>query len=143
MASRAMLVDQALAEYGSEAQPVRNLVKQALDQSHNLFWRGADVDPAQLKAEVAFKRWGQVASALDALDPKTPAPRPLQMRRPVSACAAKSLIGRQNEVVRQIIAVFEAVARDQEGHGILVAIVARAPDRAGRIQHMLRPNRGK
>jgi hypothetical protein len=73
MASRAMLVDQALAEYGSEAQPVRNLMKQALDQSHDLFWRGADADPAQLKVEVAFKRWGQVASALDALDPKTPA----------------------------------------------------------------------
>jgi hypothetical protein len=73
MASRAMLVDQALAEYGSEAQPVRNLMKQALDQSHNLFWRGGDADPAQLKAEVAFKRWEQVASALDGLDPKTPA----------------------------------------------------------------------
>jgi len=51
---------------------VRNLMKQALEQSHSLFWRGADADPAQLKAEVAFKRWGQVASALDALDPKTP-----------------------------------------------------------------------
>jgi hypothetical protein len=58
MASRAILVDQALAEYGPEAQPVRNQMKQALDQSHNLFWRGADADPAQLKAEVALKRWG-------------------------------------------------------------------------------------
>ena len=73
MASRAMLVDQALAQYGPEAQPIRDLMKQALTQSHDLFWRGADVDPAQLKAEVALKRWGPVASAIDALDPKTPA----------------------------------------------------------------------
>jgi hypothetical protein len=68
-----MLVDQALAEYGPDAQPVRNLMKQALDQSHNPFWRGADADPGQLKAEVALKRWGSVAGALDALDPKTAA----------------------------------------------------------------------
>jgi hypothetical protein len=73
MASRAMLVDQALAEYGPDAQPVRNLMKQALDQSYNLFWRGADADPGQLRPEVALKRWGPIASALDALAPKTPA----------------------------------------------------------------------
>jgi hypothetical protein len=73
MASRAMLVDQALAEFGSEAQQVRNLMNQALEQSHDLFWRGADADPAQLRAEVAFRRWEKVASALDSLDPYTPA----------------------------------------------------------------------
>ena len=73
MASRAMLVDQALAEYGPDAQPVRTLMKQALDQSYNLFWRGADADPGQLRPEVALKRWGPIASALDALAPKTPA----------------------------------------------------------------------
>jgi hypothetical protein len=73
MTSRAMLVDQALAEYGPDAQPARNLMKQALNQSYNLFWRGADADPGQLKPEVALKRWGPVAGALDTLDPKTPA----------------------------------------------------------------------
>ena len=73
MASRAMLVDQALAEYGPQAQPVRNLMKQALAQSHDLFWRGAAADPGQLKAEVALARWEPVASALEALDPITPA----------------------------------------------------------------------
>jgi len=72
MASRAMLVDQALAEYGPEAQPVRNLMKQALDQSRDLFWRGAEADPGQLNADVAVKRWGPLASALDALDAATP-----------------------------------------------------------------------
>ena len=73
MASRALLVDQALAEYGPEAQPVRDLLKQALTQSYDLFWRGADADPAQLRVEVALNRWGLARKALGALDPKTPA----------------------------------------------------------------------
>jgi hypothetical protein len=73
MASRALLVDQALAQYGSEAKPARDLMKQALTQSHALFWRGADADPAQLKVDIALKRWEPVAGALNALDPKTPA----------------------------------------------------------------------
>ena len=47
MASRALLVDQALAEYGPEAKPARNLMKQALTQSYDLFWRGADADATQ------------------------------------------------------------------------------------------------
>ena len=72
MASRALLVDQALAEYGAEAKPARALMKQALTQSYDLFWRGADADPTQLKVEVALNRWKPVANALDALDPKTP-----------------------------------------------------------------------
>jgi hypothetical protein len=73
MASRALLVDQALAQYGPDAQPVRDLMKTGLTQSYDLFWRGADADPAQLKADVALKRWGAVANALETLDPKTPA----------------------------------------------------------------------
>jgi hypothetical protein len=73
MASRALLIDQALVEYGPEAKPVRDLMKQALTQGYDLFWRGADADPAQLKVEVALNRWRPVAYALSALDPKTPA----------------------------------------------------------------------
>jgi hypothetical protein len=72
MASRVLLVDQALAEYGPEAKPERNLMKQALTQSYDLFWRGADADPTQLKVEVALDRWQPIANALGALDPKTP-----------------------------------------------------------------------
>jgi hypothetical protein len=73
MASRALLVDQALVQYGSEAKPARDLMKEALTQAHNLFWRGADADPNQLKVDVALDRWAPVASALSALNPKTPA----------------------------------------------------------------------
>jgi hypothetical protein len=56
MASRALLVDQALAQYGPEAKPARSLTKQALSQGYDLFWRGADADPTQLKVEVALDR---------------------------------------------------------------------------------------
>jgi len=72
MASRALLVDQALEEYGPEAKAVRSLIKQALTQSYDLFWRGADADPTQLTVEVALNRWKPAANTLDALDPKTP-----------------------------------------------------------------------
>ena len=74
MASRALLVDQALVEYGPEAKPARNSMKQALRlEIYDLFWRGADADPTQLKVEVALDRWEPIANALGALDPKTPA----------------------------------------------------------------------
>ncbi len=48
-------------------------MKQALAQSYDLFWRGADADPVQLKVEVALDRWEPIANALGALDPKTSA----------------------------------------------------------------------
>ena len=57
-----MLVDRALAQYGPQAQPMRDLMKTALTQSYDLFWRGADADPAQLRADVTLKRWGAAAS---------------------------------------------------------------------------------
>jgi hypothetical protein len=60
-------------EYGPEAKPARSLMKQALTQSDDLFWRGADADPTQLKVEVALDRWEPIASALGGLDPKAPA----------------------------------------------------------------------
>jgi hypothetical protein len=71
MASRALLVDQALARYGPDAKPARDKMKDALTQAYDLFWRGADSDPAKLKVDVALANWGRVASALDALDPAT------------------------------------------------------------------------
>jgi hypothetical protein len=73
MASRALLVDQALVQAGPDAKPVRDLMKQALTQSYDLFWRGADADPTQLKVDAALNRWRPVGYALSALDPKTPA----------------------------------------------------------------------
>jgi hypothetical protein len=73
MASRALMVDQALARYGPEAKPARERMKEALTQSYDLFWRGADADPNELKVSVALDRWGAIATAIDALNPTTDA----------------------------------------------------------------------
>ena len=73
MASRALLVDQALAQYGPQAKPARDRLKEALIQGYDLVWRGGDSDPAQLKVDVALNRWDRESSALDALDATTAA----------------------------------------------------------------------
>jgi hypothetical protein len=72
-ASRALLVDQALQHYGPEAKPVRDLMKAGLTQSYVLFWKGADVDPKELRVDVALDRWEKIFDALGALNPSTPA----------------------------------------------------------------------
>ena len=73
MASRALLVDQALAQYGPATKPVRQRLKEELTQSHDLFWGHARSDPAQLNVDVALSRWGGMSSDLDALEPTTAA----------------------------------------------------------------------
>jgi len=47
-ASRAVLLDRALARYGPEAKPVRDQLKAALTESYELFWKAAENDPKQL-----------------------------------------------------------------------------------------------
>jgi hypothetical protein len=73
MTSRALLVDQALAQYGPEAKPARDKLREALGQSLDLFWRGADSDPNQLEVEVALIRWKGVSYVLGSLDATTAA----------------------------------------------------------------------
>jgi hypothetical protein len=73
MASRALLVDQALVQYGPEAKPARDKLREALSQSYDLFWRGADSDPSKLKVGVALNRWEGVSNVLNSLDPTIPA----------------------------------------------------------------------
>jgi hypothetical protein len=72
-ASRALLVDQALAQYGPEAKPTRDRMKAALTQSYDLFWRGADADPEQLRVEAALAGWRAMADSLKSLNPTTAA----------------------------------------------------------------------
>jgi hypothetical protein len=73
MASRALLVDQALAQYGPDAKSARDRLKEALVQAYDLFWRGADSDPNQLRVGVALGRWERVSNVLNSLDPTTTA----------------------------------------------------------------------
>ncbi len=71
MASRALLVDQALVQYGPAAKPVHHRLKEELTQSHDLFWGHARSDPAQFNVDVAVSRWGGMSNDLDALEPTT------------------------------------------------------------------------
>jgi hypothetical protein len=71
LASRVLLVDQALAQYGPEAKPARDKMKEAITQSYELFWRGADSDPKQLRVEVALSRWQRMSDFLNSLEPTT------------------------------------------------------------------------
>ena len=73
MASRALLVDQALRQYGPGAKSARDRLKEALVQGYDLFWRGANSDPNQLRVDVALQRWEEVSDVLNSLDPTTAA----------------------------------------------------------------------
>lgn len=71
LSSRALLLDRALAQYGPETKPARDQLKQALTQSYELFWRGADSDPKQLNVAVALSRWQPLSDYLAGLNPTT------------------------------------------------------------------------
>ena len=60
MASRALMVDQALAQYGREAKPARDKLREALGQSYDLSGAVRTQDPNQLKVDVALARWKAV-----------------------------------------------------------------------------------
>jgi len=73
MASRALMVDQALAQYGPETKPARDRLKEAITQTYELFWRGGDSEPKQLRVDVALTRWERMTNVLNSLDPTTAA----------------------------------------------------------------------
>jgi hypothetical protein len=72
LASRAILLDHALAQYGPETKPARDRMKEGITQSYDLFWRGGDGDPEKLKVGVALARWQPMADYIASLEAKTP-----------------------------------------------------------------------
>jgi hypothetical protein len=70
-ASRALLFDQALSDFGPEAKTARDALKRGLTESYQLFWNGADLDPAQLKVDVPLNRFGSMYGMLKSLNPTT------------------------------------------------------------------------
>jgi hypothetical protein len=72
-ASRALLFDQALSDFGPEAKPARDALKKGLTESYQLFWRGADVDPSRLKVDVPLNRFGPMFGLLKSLNAATDA----------------------------------------------------------------------
>jgi hypothetical protein len=75
LASRAIMLDKALAQYGPETKIARDRMKEGIVQSYELFWRGGDADPNQLKVDVALARWQPMADYLSALNPTTESQR--------------------------------------------------------------------
>jgi len=71
LASRAILLDRALAQYGPETKPMRDQMKDSVAKSYDLFWRGGDSDPLQLKVDVALARWSPMDDYLEALQPSS------------------------------------------------------------------------
>ena len=71
MASRARLVDQALAEYGPEAKHSAQPDETGAQiQNYDLFWRGADAGHTLLKVEVALDRLGADRERARSSDPR-------------------------------------------------------------------------
>jgi len=70
-ASRALLFDQALSEYGPESKPIRDVLKRGLTESYQLFWKGADADPKLLRVEVPMTRFKPMFEMLKTLEPTT------------------------------------------------------------------------
>ncbi len=72
LAAQSIQFDEALAQYGPEAKPLRDKWKGALDAAHQLFWGGADVDPETLTVANAMAGIKVMQGALQSLVAKTP-----------------------------------------------------------------------
>src|SRR5271168_3526222 len=65
-------LDEALAQFGPEAKPVRDEVKKDLDRNLKLFWSGGEVDPGELHVAKAMAAMQALKGAIRSLDAKTP-----------------------------------------------------------------------
>lgn len=65
-------LDEALAQFGSEAKPIRDKLHENLDKSIKLFWGRADADPQELSIPKAMAALAAFKAAIRSLDAKTP-----------------------------------------------------------------------
>jgi hypothetical protein len=65
--------DQALKQFGPEAQPMRDGLKEYIGKGYQAFWGGGDADPALLTVEAPLAGSERLMAALAKLDPKTDA----------------------------------------------------------------------
>ena len=63
--------DQALKQFGPEAQPLRDVVRQGIEKGYETFWGGGAVDPAQLTVEGPLASSELLVASLAKLQPKT------------------------------------------------------------------------
>lgn len=74
LATQSIQFDQALAQYGPEAKPIRDKWKEGLVRSHELFWGGGEVDPDELSVGTAMKNLQPMKNALQSLDANAKTP---------------------------------------------------------------------
>jgi Protein of unknown function (DUF4239) len=72
LSAQAIQLDEALAQFGPDAKPLRDKYKESLDKNLKLFWGGGDVDPGELHVSKAMATMSALRGAIRALDAKTP-----------------------------------------------------------------------
>jgi hypothetical protein len=83
LAAQAIQFDEALAQYGPEAKPIRDQYKESLDRAHKLFWGVGDVNPEMLSVATAMAGMQAMKRGLQSLDAKTP-----EQKQAVASAAA-------------------------------------------------------
>ena len=72
LSAQAIQVDEALAQFGPEAKPLRDKWKANLENNLKIFWGRGDVDPQELNVSKAMAAAQAFRGALQSLDAKTP-----------------------------------------------------------------------
>jgi hypothetical protein len=72
LAAQAIQVDEALAQFGLEAKPLRDKWKDNLDENLKLFWGAQDVDPEAFHVAPVIAATQAIKAAVRSLDAKTP-----------------------------------------------------------------------
>jgi hypothetical protein len=72
LSAQSIQLDEALAQFGPEAKPLRDKWKQNLERNLKLFWGGGDVDPGELHVSKAVAALAALRGAIGSLDAKTP-----------------------------------------------------------------------
>ncbi len=70
--AQAIQLDEALAQFGPEAKPLRDKWKENLDRVLKLFWGGGNVDLGELHVSKAMAAMQALKGAIRSLDAKTP-----------------------------------------------------------------------
>ena len=65
-------LDEALAQFGSEAKPLRDKLKASMLNNLKLIWGGGEVDPGDLHVSKAMAALQAYKTAIQSLDAKTP-----------------------------------------------------------------------
>jgi hypothetical protein len=71
LAAREIQLDMALEQYGLEAQPIRDGMKQAITRAYDTFWRGQNVEPKELAVAAYLPGLKVLSGAVASLNPTT------------------------------------------------------------------------